>query len=58
MEMELTTITLGPKQLATLQAILEFHLSSDTEEDGFYDWQSFLQVCKSVGVEMPDIGAR
>ena len=50
---DLTTITLGADQFATLKMILEFHAMNDTPEDGYYDWQSFLELCEKLDVEVP-----
>lgn len=46
------TLTLSPEAAATLRLILEFHAMNDTKEDGYYDWESFEELCGVCNVPL------
>lgn len=51
--MQLDTLTLGPAQMAVLRSILDFHLSNDQGDEGYYDREAFLELCSKAGVKDP-----
>ena len=46
------TVSLSPEATTVLKTILEFHAQNDTPEDGYYDWESFEELCGVLGVRL------